>query len=517
MRLLPLISLFVVILFAITRYKRHALLKSWSFEYGQWAKLMVPLKISTEVSTQESPLLRPFQISNQNPANSNEDDHIDLTKITLSLPEQDSGVSTISNTHNEIFSLSTASGQYFPIIFGEHKTLNPNIIPHPSSDRKWIIVAQQKTQHDVPAYSRISSQLVCDAVFHPSDDDYDYNNHDNTRSINAGSNNNNIKSLACVRTPTVLPIAATSSGNRCQGRWEALSLNVGPHDARLFFGPEVPYVIYGSNSRYTCFGQWIHDFRVLFDWSPSLKEEVAGVGDSDDSFRTPTELYRPAPYGQVEKNWFVFWDSNGDAYVHYDIWPQRSFAKIENQNKLFLPGEELTGSSTVGPDLAILSTAADASCMKKYMPEIRDFDNEFIHQATNSLSITLCKRSELNCQSSDSNTFILTIFQKKVHVGVTGSSYEPYAMLFRRTAPFELHGISAKPFWIHGRKMTQQQAGVREMMYVTSMSWMKHSQKYHGYSDDTLFLAFGIDDSRTAGIDIRAGDLLKDMGICLNS
>jgi hypothetical protein len=155
--------------------------------------------------------------------------------------------------------------------------------------------------------------------------------------------------------------------------------------------------------------------------------------------------------------------------------------------------------------------------MSKYMPEIQDSSNEFIHQATNSLSITMCKRSELNCEPSDSNTFIFTIFQKKVHFGVAGSSYEPYVMLFRRSAPFELHGISTKPFWIHGRKPQQQEAGVHEMMYVTSMSWMSHGQKYHGYSDDALFSAFGIDDSRTAGIDVRAGDLFKDMGICMNT
>jgi hypothetical protein len=512
-RLLPLISLALVIFFAIARYKRAALLKSWSFEHGQWAKeVVVPMKISTE----ENPSPAPSQIWNQNPTGSNEDGHIDLNKITLPLPEQDSGLSTISNTHNEIFSLSTSSGRYFPISFGEYETLNPNIIPHPSSDSKWIIVAQQKTQDDVPAYSRISVQLVCDALFRPSDDGHEYNNHDNNYFINAGGKTGNEKSLTCVTTPNILPIAATNSGNRCQGRWAPLSLNVGPHDARLFYGPQIPYVIYGSNSRYTCFGQWIHDFRMLFDWT-SLKEGVTGIDESDDVFRTPTELYRPAPYGEVEKNWFIFWDTNGDAYVHYDVWPQRSFAKIESQKKSHLLGDKFPDSSIVGPDLAILSSTADASCMNRYMPEIQDFSNEFIHQATNSLSITLCKRSELNCLPSDFNTFIFTIFQKKVHVRGARSSYEPYAMLFRRTAPFELHGISTKPFWIHGRKTLQQEAAVREMMYVTSMSWMNHGQKYHGYSDDTLFLAFGIDDSRTAGIDVQAGDLLKDMGICLNS
>lgn len=517
-RLLPLISLALVVFFATARYKRHALLKSWTFRYGQWVKHgVIPLKFSTD----QSPSPESVYPWDHHTTGKTEDFNIDLGRITLAppsqrLPEQYQDVSTIVNTHNEIFSLSTSSGRYFPILFGDHKTLNPNIIPHPSSDSKWIIVAQQMTQDDVPAYSRISIQLVCDAVFRPSDDNDDDGSLDHNYFTNSGGNNGNEKSLQCVTSPATLPIATTNSGTRCQGRWEPLSLNLGPHDARLFYGPENPYVIYGSNSQYTCFGQWIHDFRMLFDWGPSPNNEGVGADGSDDHlFRTPTELYRPAPYGEVEKNWFIFWDMNGDAYVHYDVWPQRSFAKIESQTRNHLPGEEPTDNSNIGPDLAILSSTADSICMNKYMPEIQDPGNEFIHQATNSLSITLCKRSEPNCQPSDFNTFIFTIFQKKVHVGAAGSSYEPYVMLFRRTAPFELHGISTKPFWIHGRKPPQQEAGVREMMYVTSMSWMNHGQKYHGYSDDALFIAFGIDDSRTAGIDVRAADLLKDMGICM--
>ena len=43
----------------------------------------------------------------------------------------------------------------------------------------------------------------------------------------------------------------------------ALSLSIGPHDARVFYGPEAPFTVYGSNSGFTCFGQWIQDIRVL--------------------------------------------------------------------------------------------------------------------------------------------------------------------------------------------------------------------------------------------------------------
>ena len=38
--------------------------------------------------------------------------------------------------------------------------------------------------------------------------------------------------------------------------------------------------------------------------------------------------------------------------------------------------------------------------------------------------------------------------------------------------------------------------------------------KYHGYLDDVLYIAFGIEDERTGGIDVRARDLLGNLGLC---
>lgn len=100
-------------------------------------------------------------------------------------------------------------------------------------------------------------------------------------------------------------------------------------------------------------------------------------------------------------------------------------------------------------------------------------------------------------------------------------------MVFEQTAPFRVHAISAKPFWIHGRRggVTRSRHAAEEswkvledqkeeMLYITSMSWKTQGQKYHGYMDDVLFLGFGIEDERTAAIDISAGDLLRDLGMC---
>ena len=382
----------------------------------------------------------------------------------------------IAETHREVFSVSTADKKYFMIDFGGQEAINPNIIPHATLNDTWIIVAQR--QKSSVKGSVWFAELVCDAVFRDG-------------------------VLGCVESPLILPIAATV-GDKCVDDLAYFSLNVGPHDARVFYGPRTPYAIYGSNSAFTCFGQWMVDFRILVDWG---YEDAVG-----QEYRRATELQRPDPYGPVEKNWFIFWDKDEHMYVHYDIAPKRSFAKLQYDG-------------SVGQDLALQAAASDEKCLAKYMPQIAP-ELESIHQATNSLSITLCERSDPSCKADDSKTFILTVFQHKSFYSFH-SVYEPYVMLFQQTAPFEIYGISSSPIWIHGRGKPGQRERLEplgteasrpsnqaEMFYVTSLAWKRHDQKYHGYVDDVIFIAFGIEDSRTAGIDIKAGDLLADVRPC---
>ncbi|KAK6365117.1 hypothetical protein LTS17_011595 [Exophiala oligosperma] len=381
----------------------------------------------------------------------------------------------ISDKYVEVFSASTKNKQYFLVEFGNEKAINPNIIPHPTRPEAWIIVAQQHRDKDDK--SIWFSELVCEARFKRG-------------------------RLSCNKPPKILPIAVTA-GDKCVDDLSYFSFNVGPHDARVFYGPTSPFVVFGSNSGYTCFGQWIQDFRVLVDW----QHETIGGGP----YRLATELQRPPPMSLVEKNWFLFWDKNGDAYVHYDAWPNRVYAKQEKDG-------------SVGGDLAHLARNNDEKCMQRFMPKVEGH-LESIHQATNSLSITLCKRSDVGCEPNDENTYIMAIIQHKSYYSFH-SVYEPYVLLFKRTAPFELHALSSKPIWIHGRGKPGEKRpkgpefesldswNQTEMFYVTSMSWKAQGQKYHGYSDDVVFINFGIEDSKTASIDVVAGDLLKDIGVC---
>lgn len=379
----------------------------------------------------------------------------------------------MSATHNILFSASTPDQKYFCITFGNYQAINPNIIPHPKQRDLWVIVAQQRQESSGDfRYTEIS----CNAAFWGG-------------------------ALRCIEQPVVLPIPATF-GPHCKDDLAHLAFNHGPHDARVFFGPTAPYAVYGSNSAHTCFGQWLQDFRMLVDW-----DEQPG----DWGFRAPIDLQRPFPYQPIEKNWFPFWDNRGQIYIHHDIYPQRVFAKLN-----------LDGS--VGPDLAPLARVSDQLCMARYMPKVEEMF-ESIHQATNSLLITLCKRIDSSCHPNIANTYVMAIFQHKTFYSYH-SVYEPYLMLFSQQAPFEIRAISRKPFWINGRGKPGEKRpdylplnpidswNQTEMMYITSMSWKAQGQTYHGYSDDKLFLAFGIEDEQTAGIDILAGDLMQDLGLC---
>ncbi|RAH76238.1 hypothetical protein BO86DRAFT_393579 [Aspergillus japonicus CBS 114.51] len=389
-------------------------------------------------------------------------------------------LSHLSATHHQVFSASTPNQKYFHIDFNERDGFNPSVIPHPVLDDRWIITAQlARNRSETEPLSVWSAELVCTAAFQ-----------------------NQGRTLRCVDQPLILPIAATATDpTRCNGELEFLWVSLGPHDARIFYGPDRPYAVYGSNSQHTCFGQWVLDFRVLVDWPG---EEIIQI----PTYRHPVELQRPllSGYSAIEKNWFLFWDMHGTAYVHYDVAPTRAFSQLLS-----------IADGSVGPNLAANAAPIDERCLQKYLPVLTDLTHESIHQATNSLAITLCERADPSCQPSEDNTFVFMIFQHKKYVAFH-SVYEPYVMLFRQRAPFEVFGVSTKPLWIHGRGSSsvgveedQQQS---EMLYVTSISWKQAGQRYHGYIDDVMFLGFGREDSHSGGIDVVARDLLDGLGYC---
>lgn len=395
--------------------------------------------------------------------------------------------------HTMISSDMTADGNFFLIDFGPVRAYNPNIIPHPDRKDTYIVVARRDKTDDADSY--FNSAIMCEATFKDS-------------------------VLKCDTVPMSLPIASTLSPH-CKGKVDFFINQVGPHDARIFYAPSGPYIMYGSQATHNCFGQWIQDLRrVVSAFGRHIPETV---DPPKQPFIFTTELRRPDPLRNVEKNWFAFWDSEGSMYLHYAIGPSgRAFAKLD---------ASLDGS--VGEDLAPLAVH-DKTCMDKYLPTLKPTGLEWMHQTTPSLSITLCSRSDPDCKQSAENTFIFTIFQHKTFYA--HGIYEPYVMVFSASAPFDIYGISSKPFWIPGRgKPNGEWASAErakafpqydkswvpkhhsQMLFIVSMAWKAPGQNYHGFLDDDLFISFGVEDQASAGIVVKASDILANLNLCADS
>jgi len=376
--------------------------------------------------------------------------------------------------HQRLYSKTTSDGNYIKIDFLSRGAYNPSILPHPYKNNTWVVVANpEKSDPDLHDYW--TYQLVCEAVL----------------------NGNN---LTCIRQPLNLPIASTVSPH-CVGNQDWYNGVIGPHDARIYHGLDHPYITYVSQSAFNCVGQWMQDLRRIVDWG------TKGMRNQSEVFFWPTNLQRPPPYRSIEKNWFPFWDAKGEMYLHTDTSPKRVFAKLHPDG-------------SVGEDLAPLAASHDEACMERFMPALRPNELEYMHQATNALAITMCKRSDLGCVRTEDNTFLFTIFQHKSFYW--HGQYSPYVMVFEQKAPFKVHGISSKPLWISGRGVpgghwrdgTTKPWDQTEMMFITSIAWKDANLTYHGYMDDDLFINFGIEDKRAGTMDVAAGDVLAYLNLC---
>ncbi len=380
--------------------------------------------------------------------------------------------------YREIFSYSTRDRRFIPLFAEGNGLLNPNLIPHPTKYDMWIMIARHELSQQI---HDTEETMVCAAGFFED-------------------------VLVCEGSPKIMPVAPAIKG-QCDGEKADVNSHFGPRDMRVFHGPDAPYVLYGSQSQFTCFGVWLQDARMLLD-------DFHMDSALSKFFTEATEIRRPGRWKAIEKNFFIFWDIEGKMYVHHDIWPQRTFAQLE-----------IDGS--VGEDLAPAAAYDDQICYAKYMPHVAP-QQEWLQQATNALAITLCKREDPGCIQSEHNTFNMHIFHIKSNYE-GHRVYEPYAVLFKQTAPFAVHAISQQPLWISGREMLTTESGSiqykgkteseipeghTESIYLTSMSWKSHGQRYHGHLDDVLFLGFGIEDSRAGAIDVLAGDILQDLAFC---
>lgn len=387
-------------------------------------------------------------------------------------------VPTDSLDYHEIFSLTTTHRRFAPIYFEGIGVVDPSIVPHPTHVNAYIITARR--EQSLSDHVR-EEQLVCHANFYQD-------------------------VLVCADKHTTMPTAVSRYGT-CPLRHDDFNYRFGPMDLRLFYGPEVPYVVFSDTSQYTCRNVWLQDARHLLE--AFRIERVIG----SQLFHAATELQRPGAWTDFERDYFLFWDRNNKPYVQSSFWP-RVFGSLE-------------ADGSFAHDLAPSTASADSFCQAQYMPHIQG-EHESFRQGSNSLSITLCKRADASCSPKDSNTFIMYIFHTRKDYD-DHPIHEPYVILYDQSPPFAIRAIGQRPLWIAGRKKLDSSssafrwagknsseipAGHTENFFITSMSWGTHGMKYHGYQDDVVWLSATIEDAGAGVIDVRASDLLAGLSFC---
>ena len=153
------------------------------------------------------------------------------------------------------------------------------------------------------------------------------------------------------------------------------------------------------------------------------------------SYPTLTELTRsPASTrNQIEKNWYLFFPTLQTSYIHYDISPKhgRAFAK-------------LLGSGLTTPNL---TNALESPCLLDETD--RKGRSGHWHQASNSLKLLLCQRSEGDtgrCDEREGQSVHLVLvhqkFSNELHLPMR---YERYFVIFSTEPPFDLLAVSRYP------------------------------------------------------------------------
>ena len=243
----------------------------------------------------------------------------------------------------------------------------------------------------------------------------------------------------------------------------------------------------------------------------------------------------------------LFFPSTGESFIHYDtpdpLFPSkgRAFAKIL--------GGGLTTTNLTDP--------LELPCIPDVDPEKPDIAKEggHWHQATNSLRLVLCLRSDVACIPSPEKTVFFAIIHRKFpNVLDLPLRYERYFVVWTATPPFSMIGISQHPIlmanetasgWTtaqnwdddaekarmvaeqvkkHGANSTDGYGGKGNwatFTYTVSIGWawgrsgnVEAEEMNVGYLDDEVILGIGIDDKGQVFSRVQAGDLVQCLRAC---
>jgi hypothetical protein len=273
-------------------------------------------------------------------------------------------------------------------------------------------------------------------------------------------------------------------------------------------------------SRYACFGLWMIDLRAVY---PPLSSLLSSNPDLPSlgplmSYPSLTELTRNPRQSRaaIEKNWMIFFPNAHESYIHYDISPVRTFAK--------LLGNGLTSTNLTDP--------LELSCLPL------DTNGGTWHQATNSLRVILCRRSA--CAPTADNTVFIAIIHKKFHNGFNlPMRYERYVAVWSTAPPFALLATSQHPLvfqnetlsgwsaaenWDNIPNPTGDSGSMWEYFtYTVSIAYAWGRDKDQpgsldiGYLDDEIILGLGLDDGGQGYVITTGQELLQCMRACPGS
>ncbi len=159
------------------------------------------------------------------------------------------------------------------------------------------------------------------------------------------------------------------------------------------------------------------------------------------SYQSLTELTRnpPSTRSSIEKNWMPFFSSSGESYIHYDL-SHPTNTSIRGRTFAKLLGNGFTTTNLTDPlELPCLidDDTKETDPVKK---------GGTWHQATNSLRLILCNRTDPKCRATDDNTVFFAIIHRKFPNYLDlPLRYERHFMVWSATPPFSLLGISNHP------------------------------------------------------------------------
>ncbi|KAK9468530.1 hypothetical protein V1512DRAFT_251995 [Lipomyces arxii] len=232
--------------------------------------------------------------------------------------------------------------------------------------------------------------------------------------------------------------------------YEFLHLEQGHTDPRIFFSPSgEPLMVIGTNGLSNCLNQYVIDLRAIM---PDLSQKM-DLTDVPVKYNKLTELPRDH-YNEIEKNWFLMWDEKNLGYVQHEI-ERRSVSFLDAtpaEIKNLVPAPFTPPEACVG----FLTRITDP-----------DVSHIYLHQATNSLRVTLC---DFPCIPTVHNTVLIEMVHLK-YKATPNLYYKRYVIVMNATAPFDIIGRTGNIMY----------AGTDDdtMVYTMSMVWDHQNHPGH--------------------------------------